>query len=106
VREWQGVAEELDAGDLLEELEELQAESSAGDALNGLRRVAKGKTSVLVVGHEPILSQLISMLISGNTGLAIAMKKGGVCKLTCVRPEAGGCRLDWLVTSKQLCRMT
>lgn len=99
------VAEELDSGDLLEELVELEAESSAGDALTGLRRVAKGKASVLVVGHEPILSQLISLLISGDTGLAIAMKKGGICKLTCVRPEPGGCRLDWLVTSKQLCRM-
>lgn len=107
-RAWQTaelVADEMGCGDRLEELEELGCESSAGEAVNGLKRVIKRSASVLVVGHEPILSQMISLLISGSAGLSIAMKKGGLCKLTCVRPEPGGCRLDWLVTSKQLCRM-
>jgi phosphohistidine phosphatase len=99
------VADEIDAADLLADLKELEAHSSVADALAGLRRVSRGKSSLLLVGHEPILSQLISLLISGTTSLSIAMKKGGLCKLSCVRPEPGSCRLDWLVTSKQLCRM-
>ena len=106
-RAWQtaeGVAKELEQRDLLQEMEEFGAEASATSALQRLSGV-KGHASMLVVGHEPILSQLISMLLSGSPSLSIAMKKGAVCKLTCVRPEAGGCRLDWLMTAKQLCRI-
>lgn len=99
------IAEELECSERLVEMGELEAESSAGSVVAALRRVRKGKSSVLLVGHEPILSQLISLLVAGTTSLSITMKKGGLCKLTCVRPEPGGCRLDWLVTSKQLCRM-
>jgi len=67
--------------------------------------VGRKYASPLIVGHEPILSELISLLVSGSPRLSVAMKKGGVCKLNCVRPEAGGARLDWLLTAKHLCRM-
>ena len=82
-----------------------RAWQTAEEALQAISSASKGKASVMVVGHEPILSQLISLLLSGSSSLSIAMKKGAVCKLTCVRPEAGGCRLDWLLTAKQLCRI-
>jgi phosphohistidine phosphatase len=107
-RAWQTaqiVAGELKCSQLLQAVDELGAESSETSALNALKAKTKRNVAILVVGHEPILSQLISLLISGSAGLSIAMKKGGLCKMTCVRPEPGGCRLDWLVTSKQLCRM-
>lgn len=107
-RAWQtaeAVARELDQPDILKELQELGAESSATEAIQKISITTKGNASVLVVGHEPVLSQLISLLLSGSSSLSIAMKKGAVCKLTCVRPEAGGCRLDWLLTAKQLCRI-
>jgi phosphohistidine phosphatase len=107
-RAWQtaeAVANELDQPDLLKELSELGAESTAAEALQKVAAVVKGYASVMVVGHEPILSQLISLLLSGSSSLSIAMKKGAVCKLTCVRPEPGGCRLDWLMTAKQLSRI-
>lgn len=38
--------------------------------------------SLAVVGHEPVLSEFISYLSTGGTGLALTMKKGGVCCLT------------------------
>jgi phosphohistidine phosphatase len=107
-RAWQTaeiVAEQLDAQKALEPLPELGADCSAGRALEKLKNVTRKHRSPLVVGHEPILSELISLLISGSPQLAIAMKKGGLCKLSCVRPEPGGARLDWLLTSKHLCRM-
>ena len=107
-RAWQtaeAVAKEIGLTNLLQELQELGAESTATDALQKLSAAVKGHASILIVGHEPILSQLISLLLSGSSSLSIAMKKGAVCKLTCVRPEAGGCRLDWLMTAKQLCRI-
>lgn len=62
--------------------------------------------NVLLVGHEPYLSGLISLLICGKAGLSIAMKKGGLCKLTAERLEHGRCAtLDWLLTPKQMALM-
>ena len=99
------VAEELGATDLLHCVDGLSADSSTGEALKSLQKVIRKHTSVLVVGHEPILSEMISFLLSGSPTLSITMKKGGFCKLYCVRPEPGAARLDWLLTPKHLCRM-
>ena len=38
---------------------------------------------LMVVGHEPILSQLASLLISGHINTRIQMKKGAVIHLHC-----------------------
>src|SRR5262245_18159415 len=46
---------------------------------------------VLLVGHEPDLSQLISLLVSGGTEATIELKKGGLCKLTAERLAFGQC---------------
>lgn len=69
--------------------------------MNGLR---PGPENVLLVGHEPDLSQFISHLICGGPAAAIAMKKGGLAKLE-IAPELRYARcatLVWLLTSKQL----
>jgi len=58
---------------------------------------------VLLVGHEPDLSRLISLLISGGTDATIEMKKGGICKMTAEKLSFGQCAtLNWLLTPKQL----
>ena len=58
---------------------------------------------VLLVGHEPDLSRLISVLISGGTDTAIELKKGGICKMTAEKLSFGQCAtLNWLLTPKQL----
>jgi phosphohistidine phosphatase len=81
----------------------------AGDprALMALLRSRRGdQGSVLVVGHEPYLSELISVLISGATGVAVTMKKAGLCKLTLDTPRYGRCaRLEWLLAPAHLQRM-
>jgi len=57
--------------------------------------------SVLLVGHEPYLSELISILLSGGPGLRIELKKGGLCKLAVNRLRYGRCAtLEWLATPK------
>lgn len=57
----------------------------------------------LLVGHEPMLSSLISLLLSGEDDLDITMKKGGLCKLAIRTVSPGRCAtLEWLVTPKQL----
>jgi phosphohistidine phosphatase len=61
---------------------------------------------VLLVGHEPYLSELISLLVSGESGVSIAVKKGGLCKVSAERLEFGRCAtLEWLLTPKQMALM-
>ncbi len=58
---------------------------------------------VLLVGHEPFLSELISFLVGGNHGLPIVMKKAGLCKLSMDSLRYGRCAtLEWLLTPKQM----
>ncbi len=59
--------------------------------------------SILAVGHEPCLSQLISVLVSGDDRTAITMKKAGLCRLSIRTPRYGRCAsLEWLLTPAQL----
>jgi phosphohistidine phosphatase len=61
------------------------------------------QATVAVVGHEPDLSQLIGWLTSGLSGTYLDLKKGGACLLECCAPlDAGGCRMQWLLTPRQL----
>jgi phosphohistidine phosphatase SixA len=57
----------------------------------------------LLVGHEPDLSALASLLLTGGGGLTITLKKGGLCRLSAERLRVGRCAsLEWLVTPSQL----
>jgi phosphohistidine phosphatase len=107
-RAWQTaeiVAGELDCKEILQLLDALGSDCSTDVAFEGLRKAIKKQASVLIVGHEPILSELISHLLSSSSAISITMKKGGLCKLSCVRPDPGTARLEWLLTPKHLCRM-
>jgi phosphohistidine phosphatase len=74
------------------------------NALELIREINDEKPQrVLLVGHEPDLSRLVSVLISGGSDGAIELKKGGLCKLTVDRLAFGQCAtLNWLLTPKQL----
>jgi phosphohistidine phosphatase len=59
--------------------------------------------SIALVGHEPGLSRLISVLLSGDPTLPITLKKGGVCCLSAEHLEYGRCAtLEWLLAPAQL----
>ncbi len=63
----------------------------------------KDAERVLLVGHEPMLSSLISLLVSGEADLEITLKKGGLCKLAIRTMSPGRCAtLEWLLTPKHL----
>jgi phosphohistidine phosphatase len=73
------------------------------DQINGLPPPAD---HVLLVGHEPYLSELISVLVTGQTGACFAMKKAGLCKLTAEALQYARCAtLEWLLTPGQLSLM-
>jgi phosphohistidine phosphatase len=56
------------------------------------------RESVLLVGHEPHLSEFISVLISGSPDSQIELKKGGLCKLSSDDLIFGQCAmLHWLL---------
>ena len=68
-----------------------------------LDRDYSGRGSILLVGHEPYLSELICTLIECRSGSALALKKAGLCKLSTDSLRFGPCAtLDWLVTPRQL----
>lgn len=81
----------------------LAADGNPKDLIEELKRKYAKRKSVLLVGHEPYLSRLISLLVSGSTSLPIELKKGGLCKLSVDTLVYGRCAtLEWLLTPRQL----
>lgn len=55
--------------------------------------------SLAIVGHEPYLSSLISLLVSGGAPLDLVIKKGGVCRLSADElRHTRRASLEWLLT--------
>jgi phosphohistidine phosphatase len=71
--------------------------------LRQLDREYPAPEKILLVGHEPDLSRLVSLLITGGPLLQMDFKKGGLCKLEADKLWAGQCAtLDWLLSPRQL----
>jgi phosphohistidine phosphatase len=59
--------------------------------------------TVLIVGHEPALSMLISRIISGDENATVALSKGGLAKIrNCSFKKQPSGELQWLLTPKQI----
>jgi phosphohistidine phosphatase len=55
--------------------------------------------SVVLVGHEPFLTALVSLLVSENANLDMTLKKGGVCRLSADDlHHSRKATLEWLIT--------
>jgi len=69
-----------------------------------LAQLFESYQNIVIVGHEPDLRSLISLLTTGDSHtLSLWMKKSGLCKLSIDQLIAGRCAsLEWLLTSKQL----
>lgn len=68
-----------------------------------MRRVTPPPEALLVVGHEPWLSELVSLLIGGGPMLPIRFKKSSLACLSVNALEAGPCGvLEWLLAPRQL----
>jgi phosphohistidine phosphatase len=64
------------------------------------------RQDILLVGHEPYLSRLISTLLTGGPNLPVVMKKGGLCTLAVETLRFGRCaNLVSLLTPGQLRRL-
>jgi len=59
--------------------------------------------AILLVGHEPLLTALISLIITGNENAAIAMSKGALAKIRDFSDRTGPSgELHWLLTTAQM----
>ena len=80
----------------------LEVGHAPAEALTAIR--GRPEESIALVGHEPYLSGLASLLSTGREGgLALELKKGGVVFLECDGPAApGGAVLRWAAAPKML----
>ena len=77
--------------------DDLKPETDPSQTLDAIR--STGSDSIMVVGHEPHLTNLISHMISGRDAY-MSLKKGG---LACVRlPVLGPGKLRYMLTPKQM----
>ena len=105
VRAWQ-TAEllEREAGwPAPERRDALGADRPPADVVAALRD-ADDRRSVAVVGHEPQLTQLVSLLLAGDRGrVPLELRKGGAVVLGCPGGAAPGTAvLRWAVSPKLL----
>lgn len=108
-RAWQTaeiVADMLDRPELLESFQPLAPEVPPEQAVRQLERRCEGLDSVLLVGHEPQLSAIGSLLLSGDSSLALDLGKGGAFKLDIDQLQPGTAILDWWLTPRQLRKLS
>jgi phosphohistidine phosphatase len=87
--------------------EALTPEGDPRQLIAMLRTDHRDQQAILLVGHEPYLSRLISTLLTGGPNLAVEMKRGGLCSLTVETLRFGRCAsLVSLLSPRQLRRLT
>ena len=97
------VAKELKIEDKLEFSDFLTPGSRFSDLVDHVKRLKPLPENVMLVGHEPYLSQLISLLVCGSDSSVVVLKKGGFAKLAIPSLKVGRCALlEWLLTPKQM----
>ena len=97
------VAEELKIEDTLEFSDSLTPQGKLSDLVEHVKRLKPLPENIMLVGHEPYLSELISLLVCGSNNSVVVLKKGGFAKLTVTTLGVGRCaQLEWLLTPKQM----
>jgi len=100
------VAREYTAGQNVQTIEALKAEVLPEEVIRTLLDRFSTCRRLLLVGHEPQLSALVSTLTSGSAGARPLLKKGGLCRLQVDGLQVGKCAtLVWLLTPRQLMSM-
>jgi phosphohistidine phosphatase len=83
--------------------EHLAPDGDPSAMLKELEKYHQEKRNVLLVGHEPYLSGLISLLVAGDLSLNLGLRKGALCKVSVEHPTQDHTgTLRWLLTPKQL----
>ena len=97
------IAAELKLKKRLALADELKPGGSAKKLVQRISGLKPRVENVLLVGHEPDFSELISLFVTGHAGGGFALKKGGLAKLEIEKLRAGKCALlAWLLTPAQM----
>ena len=81
----------------------LLPEAPASQIINEINEKYPQYKNVVLIGHQPYLNTLISMLISGDPTLNITLKKGGLCRLSSDHLRYDRCAtLEWLLYPFQI----
>lgn len=94
--------ETLGIASKLHEMEELAGDRTVEEVMNVMVRKSQLE-HVMLVGHNPLLSDLASYLLCLSTSMQIDLKKSGVCAIEVERipPKSPGVLL-WMMTARQL----
>ncbi len=97
-------AEEFGLRNKIKFTEALRSEADPRVLPEELKQKYPEKNSVLLVGHQPFLTGLISLFTAGNENSSLELKKGGLCKLSecSFGSRQASAVLKWLMTPKQL----
>ncbi len=100
------VAAEFSGNPAPEPLPALGAGAAAAEIASALRGIL-ADSNALVVGHEPSLSRLASLLLTGSgESMRIRLKQGGCIALEFAQGFGrGGAELRWMLTQRQLRRL-
>lgn len=91
------VAEALNQSDLLEQADELRAHRDAASIREWLR--TRPEERLMIVGHNPSLSQLVGRLVVGPDHPSIGdLHKAGIAAL--VTDDGEAYRIDWVARPK------
>jgi phosphohistidine phosphatase len=86
---------------ITQECQELLPKTSFNRLAAALEKI-KGKSSILLVGHEPDLSMTVALLV-GCKGPCVMLKKGAVCRVEAEPPyTSGNASLAWLMQPRAL----
>jgi len=97
------IAAELKLKKRLALADELKPGGAIKKLVQKISRLKPGPENILLVGHEPDFSELISLFVTGQAGGGFALKKGGLAKLEIEKLRAGKCAaLAWLLTPAQM----
>ena len=100
------VAEVLGLGKRLELTPHLAIPADSPRLLQHLNGLRPAPARVLLVGHEPHLGELTTLLTTGGSSPAITFRKAGLCRLEVGSLQAGRCAtLEWLLTPRLLGRI-
>jgi phosphohistidine phosphatase len=81
----------------------LEPEKDPQLVVRELQKLKSAPEKVLLVGHEPYLSRLVSLLTTGGPALQLNFAKAGLCKLEVENLQPGKCAvLAWLLTPRQM----
>ena len=80
--------------------ETLVPEAHPQQIIQELVKSHSSSSSVMVVGHEPHLSSLVSYILTGKVSWLITLKKGALCNMDISASGRG--QLLWALTPKQL----